>query len=287
MTKQAKRKTIKDNEPIIENGPNFAPLCTTFCSAKMTICLHKKKMVPLNNVGQYVLFPSKCFHQGFYNNKSGKIFVQAQLFCRHSISIASGVTTRNKTYKDQIVEGQVCVSSLMPLCNDLLINWNTTYSYDHFDTCKDFDGQIDKRRNRAIPDSKFHQVPLIQKLVDQFTIMYPFLTVNLVWIIVKSKWGSEFQSWHRDFFLDPKIIKTIVVNLGAMKRSDVPGEVFSECASEDSDDEQLKSPPEVIGEQLKSPHELLGALDKTVVDPGKQHQSTTPQVIVAIAEGKT
>ena len=72
-----------------------------------------------------------------------------------------------------------------------------------------------------------------------------------------------------------------------MKRSDVPGEVFSECASEDSDDEQLKSPPEVIGELLKSPHELLGALDKTLVDPGKQHQSTTPQVIVAIAEGKT
>ena len=125
MTKQAKRKTIKDNAPIIENGPNFAPLCTTFCSAKKTICLHEKKMVPLNNVGQYVLFHSKCFHQGFYNNKSGKIFVQAQLFCRHSISIASGVTTRNKTYKDQIVEGQVCVSSLMPLCNDLLINWNT------------------------------------------------------------------------------------------------------------------------------------------------------------------
>ena len=72
-----------------------------------------------------------------------------------------------------------------------------------------------------------------------------------------------------------------------MKRSDVPGEVFSGCASEDSDDEQLKSPPEVIGELLKSPHELLGALDKTLVDPGKQHQSTTPQVIVAIAEGKT
>ncbi len=111
--------------------------------------------------------------------------------------------------------------------------------------------------------------------------------MNLVWIIVKSKWGSEFQSWHRDFFLDPKIIKTIVVTLGAMKRSDVPGEVFSGCASEDSDDEQLKSPPEVIGELLKSPHELLGALDKTLVDPGKQYQSTTPQVIVAIGEGKT
>jgi hypothetical protein len=103
MTKRAKRKAIKDNEPIIENGLNFAPLCTVFCFSKKTICLYEKKMVPLNNVGQYVLFLSKCFHQGFSNNKSSKIFVQAQLFCRHSISIASGVTTCNKTYKYQIV----------------------------------------------------------------------------------------------------------------------------------------------------------------------------------------
>ena len=123
------------------------------------------------------------------------------------------MTTRNKTYKNQIIEGQVCVSSLMPLCNDLLINWNTTYSCNHFETCKDFDGPIDKHRNHAIPAKKFHQVLLIQKLVDQFTIMYPFLTVNLVWIIVKSKWGSGFQSWHRDFFLDPKIINSLPAKL--------------------------------------------------------------------------
>ena len=239
MTKRAKRKAIKDNEPIIENGLNFAPLCNTMCFAKMTNCLHEKKMVRLNNAGQYVLFPSKCFHQGFYNSKCGKICVQVQLFCRHSISIASQVTTRNKMYKDQIVERQVCVSTLMSLFNDLLINWNTAHSLDHFETCKDFDGSIDKHRNHAIPAKKFHQVPLIEKLVDQFTIMYPFLTVNLVWIINKSRRGSGFQSWHRDFFVDPKIIKTIIVNVGAMKRSYVPGEIFSECADVDSDDEQL------------------------------------------------
>jgi hypothetical protein len=159
MSKQAKRKAIKDNEPIIENGLNFAPLCNTMCFAKMTICLREKKMVPLNNGGQYVLFSSKFFHQGFYNKESGKIFVQAQYFCRHSISIAYQVTTCNKMYKDQIVEGQVCVSSLMPLYNDLLINWNTIYSLNHFETCKDCDGPFDKHRNCDIPaksSTKFH-----------------------------------------------------------------------------------------------------------------------------------
>ncbi len=129
-----------------------------------------------------------------------------------------------------------------------------------------------------------------------------FFTVNLDWIIIKSKQGSGFQSWHRNFFLDPKIIKTIVVNLGAMKRSDVPGEVFSECADEDSDYEQRKSPPKVgkmvetpvhSGEQQQSTTQVINEIvesndggDKVMEDT--QHQSATPQVIVVvIAKGKT
>ncbi len=97
MTKQAKHKAIKENESIIENGLNFACLCTGFCCTRKTSCDHEKKMVLLTNVGQYILFPSKRFHQGFYNNESGKILVQAQLFAMHSISIVGGVTTRNKS----------------------------------------------------------------------------------------------------------------------------------------------------------------------------------------------
>ena len=78
------------------------------------------------------------------------------------------------------------VESVMPLCNNLLINWNTNYSCDHFETCKDFDGC-------QIPDSKFFQVPLIQKLVDAFTIMYPFLTVGMVWIIASLNVVVDFS----------------------------------------------------------------------------------------------
>jgi hypothetical protein len=69
-----------------------------------------------------------------------------------------------------------------------------------------------------------------------FCVKFPYLTVDMVWIIVESKPGSGFQSWHRDFYLDEKIIMTIAVNLGSMKRSEVPGVAFGKLR---------KSPPEI------------------------------------------
>jgi hypothetical protein len=111
-----------------------------------------------------------------------------------------------------------------------------------FETCKDFDGPVDKECNRQIPSTKFYQVPLIQNLVDTFCVMFPYLTVDMVWIIVKSKPGSGFQSWHRDFYLDKKIIKTIVVNLDSMKRSEVPGRAFGKLC---------KSPLAINNETMK------------------------------------
>jgi hypothetical protein len=73
--------------------------------------------------------------------------------------------------------------------------------------------------------------------------MFPYLTVDMVWLIVKSKPGSGFQRWHRDFYLDEKIVKTIVVNLGSMKtRSEVPGVAFGKLH---------KSPPEINNETMR------------------------------------
>jgi hypothetical protein len=82
----------------------------------------------------------------------------------------------------------------------------------------------------------------MQNLVDTFCLKVPNLTVDMVWIIVKSKLGSGFQSWHRDFYLDEKIVKTIVVNLVSMKRSEVPGVAFGELC---------KSPPEINDKTMK------------------------------------
>jgi hypothetical protein len=101
---------------------------------------------------------------------------------------------------------------------------------------------VDKECNHQIPAAKSNQVPLIQNLVDTFCVKFPYLTVDMVWITVKSKPGSGFQSWHRDFYLDKRIVKTIVGNLGSMRRSEVPGAAFGKLR---------RSPPEINNETMK------------------------------------
>jgi hypothetical protein len=161
--------------------------------------------------------------------------------------------------------------TVTPLCNDILVNWDTTYSRDHFETCKDFDGPVDKECNCQISATKFNQVPLIRNLVDMFCVMFPYLTVDMVWLIVKSKPGSGFQKWHRDLYLDKKIVKTIVVDLGSMKRSELPGVAFGKLR---------KSPPEINNETMKG--EGKSAMKKpSKVKPGltKRSESEVPGAV--------
>jgi hypothetical protein len=258
-----------------QNGINFAPLCTTLCFGKSSGCAHERKKVQINTVGQYVLFPSKWYHQGFYNDHSGIVFLTAQLFARPSISPDSWTSLRSTTHSnDQMIEGWLEGESISVLGSDILVNWDTTYSLEHFKPCKDFYGEVDMECNRQLPSTKFDQVPLIKKLVDQFCHLYPHLSIDQVWLIVKSKRGSGFQEWHRDFYLSNKITRTIVINLGSMKRSDVPGEAFAHLQEFPQDDKttleetlqltaqsDLKTPPETlqvaVQSDLKSPPETL------------------------------
>jgi len=61
-------------------GLNFAPKCDNFCFISRTVCQHIKNNVPISNLGDYVVFPSKCFHQGYFKSNSDMVFVTAQLF---------------------------------------------------------------------------------------------------------------------------------------------------------------------------------------------------------------
>jgi len=200
-------------------GLNFAPKCNNFCFTSRTVCDHIKNNVPINNLGDYVLFPSKCFHQGYFNSNVDMVFVTAQLFARPTISIASDQLTRSHTKKLDFIRNNLNNETVTALSNDILQNWNTTYSLERFGPCKNFDGPVDKASNRQIPSTKFHEAPLLMRLVDTVTDMLQYLTIDMVWIIVKSKPGSGFQSWHQDFNLNKKITKTIAINLGAVKRS--------------------------------------------------------------------
>jgi hypothetical protein len=74
---------------------------------------------------------------------------------------------------------------------------------------------VDRASNRQIYKKHFNQVPLLKNLVDAFKTMLPYLSINLVWLLHKSKEGDGFQGWHNDLYLGGQITKTVVINVGS------------------------------------------------------------------------
>jgi hypothetical protein len=58
---------------------------------------------------------------------------------------------------------------------------------------------VDRTSNRQIYKKHFTQVPLLKNLVDTFETMFPYLSVDLVRLLHKSKEGDGFQGWHKAF----------------------------------------------------------------------------------------
>jgi hypothetical protein len=84
--------------------------------------------------------------------------------------------------------------------------------------------------------------------------MLQYLTIDMVWLIVKSKPGSRFQTWHQDFNLNKKITKTIVINLGAVKRSDLLGGPLRKVVISENKDNKAK----LMGSDILGGHMLCG-----------------------------
>jgi hypothetical protein len=70
-------------------------------------------------------------------------------------------------------------------------------------------GPVDRASIRQTYKKHFNQVPLLKNLVDTFETLPPYLSVNLVWLLRKSKEGDGFQGWHKDFYMGGRITKTI------------------------------------------------------------------------------
>ncbi len=51
--------------------------------------------------------------------------------------------------------------------------------------------------------------------MDTFETLLPYLSVDLVWLLRKSKEGDGLQRWHKDFYMGGRITKTIVINVGS------------------------------------------------------------------------
>jgi hypothetical protein len=76
------------------------------------------------------------------------------------------------------------------------------------------------KQQQADSKDKISQVPLLKNLVDTCKTMFPYLSVDLVWLLHKSKEGDGIQGWHKDFLLGQRITKTIVINLGSKEKED-------------------------------------------------------------------
>ncbi len=118
------------------NGLLFAPTCTTcFNEDKYLLpskkkCLHQWTNECLNSTGVYIIFPSEMYHCGYYNQKSNKIFIQAQLFCAPTDDTNVLRLSRSlmKAQGQQVTRGCLDKSTLSELREDLLNNWEILYS---------------------------------------------------------------------------------------------------------------------------------------------------------------
>ncbi len=172
--------------------------------------------VVLDNVGDYVVFPSRWYCHGYYNIKPDKVFYTAQLFTMGSSSPEAWQNITCKVNRNMI-EGCVAESKLRALTEDLRDNWDTTYSVNMFPPSKEFEGEkIDVTKNRHILRAKFGSVQRVVELVQLFKDKYKHLAMHSVWLIEKSKENNGFQVWYRDFWLGHEVTLTILVIVGAI-----------------------------------------------------------------------
>ncbi len=209
------------------NGIILGPDCkadkddTCFTSSNEQICHHQVTRVELNQAGDYIVFPSRFYHCGYYRINPNMTYYTAQLFSTLVLDNAADAW-QNVTRKvnTTILQGQVEESSVRELTDNIHANWDTTYSVNLCPPAKMFGGdKIDATKNRHILRATFPNVPKISELVKYFENKYNHLEVCSVWLIEKSRENDGFQGWHRDFFLGTEVTTTIVVNVGAIMKN--------------------------------------------------------------------
>jgi hypothetical protein len=156
------------------NGIILAPMCKgdgdekCFTSSNDKQCDHTVTIIKLDEVGDYLVFPSRFYHLGYYTITSNKTYYTAQLFCKATESCNAWQNVTRKVNQN-VIPGCVIDLRLTHLTQDIRNNWDTTYSVELFPPAKAFDGdKIDATKNRHIPRVKFMSVPLIAELVKYF-----------------------------------------------------------------------------------------------------------------------
>ena len=208
-------------------GVCFASSCEAdpshgcFNSTKQKLCAHSTDQIMLNNVGDYVIFPSNCFHRGYFSIQSNSVYYTAQMFATPSEkpSGESVPTSRNAVIMTTQVKGTMRCMKLTKLSNDILENWNKAkYQKKEFKPAKCFDGEkIDPSKHCHIYQKDFHLLKQLNEFVVTVESLHNHIKIDSVWIMAKSKHNNGFQRWHKDFQLGTKITTTIVVNIGVQE----------------------------------------------------------------------
>jgi hypothetical protein len=83
------------------------------------------------------------------------MFTTAQIFARPSIESDTQRFMCLFIQSNNFIQGKLKADQIKDLTNDLLFNWDSTYSSDEFPPCKGFDGlSVDWEKNRLIPNNK-------------------------------------------------------------------------------------------------------------------------------------
>jgi hypothetical protein len=86
----------------------MAPMCKgdvdekCFTSSNDKHCDHNVTMVKLDEVGDYLVFPSRFYHRGYYRITSNKTYYSAQLFCKATESVKAWQNVTRKVNQDMI-----------------------------------------------------------------------------------------------------------------------------------------------------------------------------------------
>ncbi len=208
-----------------DTGIMLAPKCRgdgnekCFTSSNNKQCDHNVTTVELDEVEDFIVFPSRIYHCGYHRIASNKTYYTAQLFCKVSENCEAWSNLTRKVNQNFIQE-RVKESRLTQLMQDIRNNWDTTYFVNVFPPAKAFNGdKINATKNRHISSVMFQGIPLIAELVKYFEDKYTHLKVRSVWVIEKLKDKDGFQGWHRDFYLGTEVTTTIVVNVGAVTKN--------------------------------------------------------------------
>jgi hypothetical protein len=125
------------------NGLWFSPQCqkcfrtNKYLNHGDKICGHTWQAHKLGKTGDYILFPSTCWHKGFYHNNFNKTVIQAQLFA--AISMGKDIAHVNCSFMGQdFINGNLNKSSSTELTHNVITRWDQSYPLLEHAPCSKF-----------------------------------------------------------------------------------------------------------------------------------------------------